>query len=94
MSIAKYKSGRTIRTLNALFKEIEKHGLVFLREKPIHHGWVRSFQFQTVIHFLRGGHFRKVELTEFGKKNTLLNDIDFVGDIFDKYNSGVDLAKK
>jgi len=94
MSIAKYKPGRKIRTLNALFKEIEKHGIVVLRGKPIHHGWVRSFQFQTVIHFIRGGHFRKVELTEYGKKCSHRAMLNFMGETFDKYNSGVDLAKE
>jgi hypothetical protein len=79
MSIAKYRPGRKIRTLNALFKEIEKHGLVFLRGKPIHHGWVRSFQLQTVVHFLRGGSFRKAELTEYGKKCSLKEAQKFFG---------------
>jgi hypothetical protein len=55
---------------------------------------VRSFQFQTVIHFIRGGHFRKVELTEYGKKCSHRAMLNFMGETFDKYNSGVDLAKE
>jgi hypothetical protein len=94
MSIAKYKPGRKIRTLNALLDEIDKYGLVFLREKPIHHGWVRCFQFNTVLLFLRGGSFRKVELTEYGKKVAHREVLNFMGETFDKYNSGVDLAKE
>jgi len=55
----KYKQGAVIKTMSEV-ENITTHGeYLFMREKPIHPGWIQSMTFRTIWLFLKSNKLRK-----------------------------------